>query len=92
MREFDETRVGNVSGVNAAELEHLNLVSGFGLAARGGAAFPAQALLDARFGEAIQDLDDDAALFRRDRRWRGVVHRRRDLLKRKSRHQLSPLR
>src|SRR5262245_3343542 len=54
-------------------------------------AFPFLAL-DAGFDEAVQDLDDDAALLDHDRRNRAAGCRRRNLLKAKRRHGVSPRR
>jgi hypothetical protein len=56
------------------------------------ALFLAQGTLDAGSDETIQDLDDDAALLFGGRRNRVTTNRRRDLLKRKSRHGVSPRR
>src|SRR5258708_37823547 len=54
--------------------------------------FFARGAFDARFDEAIQHLDDDAALLFLDAWNRAATHRRRNLLKRESRRCVYPLR
>jgi hypothetical protein len=62
------------------------------LAAGDDALLLAQCAPHARLDETIQDLNDDTALFPDDRSNRAAADRRRNLLKRESRHGVSPRR